>query len=70
MDRQKDGLIHCFKEEQPYSLGLEMLKKQLPILNEPERNPFEKEIILHYEVEYDICVTKTVIAILILDRLH
>ena len=41
-DGSEDDTIHCFKEGQPHSTGLAVLKSQLDILDEPE-SPFNTE---------------------------
>ena len=41
MDGSEDENIHCFKNNQPCHSGLELLKQQLDILNEPDLNPFD-----------------------------
>ena len=41
IDGSEDENIHCFKKNQPCHSGLELLKQQLDILNEPDVNPFD-----------------------------
>ena len=51
VDGSEDDAIHCFKEEQPRSTGLAVLKSQLDILDEPETNPFDTEEYTSSDVE-------------------
>lgn len=51
VDGSEDDAIHCFKEEQPCSTGLAVLKSQLDILDEPETNPFDTEEYTSSDVE-------------------
>ena len=41
VDGSEDEIIHCFKKNQLYHSGFEMLKQQLDILNKPDVNPFD-----------------------------
>ena len=36
--------IHCFKDGQPCEKGLDRLKNQLEVLNDPEKNPFNVDM--------------------------
>ena len=41
VDGSEDSMIHCFKKGQPCESGLDQLKAQLPVLDEPNQpNPF------------------------------
>ena len=51
IDGSEDDAIHCFKEEQPCSTGLAVLKSQLDILDEPKTNPFDTEEYASSDVE-------------------
>ena len=51
VDRSEDDAIHCFKEGQPCSTGLAVLKSQLDILYEPETNPFNTDEYTSSDVE-------------------
>ena len=54
VDGKEDGLIHCFKKGEPCASGQELLKTQAAILKDPERNPFEENILqLEDDVDSD-----------------
>ena len=40
LDGDEDDKIHCFQSNQPCHTGLGMLKEQMKIIEEPEKNPF------------------------------